>query len=301
MTPPRAATALVEELRRLHRETLELAYVRRADGIDRIDDALRGLDEVGSPAGILARSAAAFAGAADVDLVLVSRVDGDRLWPIACHAMEADAMAVLERGPLPLAYPLVEAEIAQRRDGSLVSLQRSGHRAAPDLAEIFGWTRYAVVPIRLDGTTLGLLHAARPGALDELDLELATRFAVGLARVFACAVLREQVRRRRDQLEVAGRWVNAQLVGLTAEAEPGLTPTLPGDDRQLGELLTRRELEVLRLIARGLTNRAIATTLTLGEGTVKYHVKHILRKLGARSRAEAVSHYLRRYSGPDEP
>jgi DNA-binding NarL/FixJ family response regulator len=57
--------------------------------------------------------------------------------------------------------------------------------------------------------------------------------------------------------------------------------------------LTPRELEVLRLLARGLTNHAIADALVVREGTVKYHVKNILRKLGATSRADAVSRFVR--------
>ena len=57
--------------------------------------------------------------------------------------------------------------------------------------------------------------------------------------------------------------------------------------------LTPRELEVLRLLARGLTNLAIANALVVREGTVKYHVKNILRKLGATSRADAVARFVR--------
>ena len=57
--------------------------------------------------------------------------------------------------------------------------------------------------------------------------------------------------------------------------------------------LTRRELDVLRLMSRGRTNGQIARQLVIAEGTVKSHVKHILRKLDAANRAEAVSRWLR--------
>jgi len=60
------------------------------------------------------------------------------------------------------------------------------------------------------------------------------------------------------------------------------------------ETLTAREVDVLRLIVAGHSNREIATLLYISEGTVKTHVNHILMKLGVSDRTQAVTTALRR-------
>jgi DNA-binding NarL/FixJ family response regulator len=57
--------------------------------------------------------------------------------------------------------------------------------------------------------------------------------------------------------------------------------------------LTPREFEVLRLLAAGCTNTAIARELGIADDTAKQHVKHILRKLQAGNRSAAVARYFR--------
>ena len=64
--------------------------------------------------------------------------------------------------------------------------------------------------------------------------------------------------------------------------------------REFGQEPTMREIEVLQLIADGLVNREIGVRLFLSEETVKSHVRHLLAKLQARSRAHAVAVGFRR-------
>ena len=59
------------------------------------------------------------------------------------------------------------------------------------------------------------------------------------------------------------------------------------------ESLTEREIELLRLVAEGMSNKAIAQTLSISENTAKYHMRNILQKLGVQNRTEAVTHAIR--------
>ena len=63
----------------------------------------------------------------------------------------------------------------------------------------------------------------------------------------------------------------------------------PPADGRTSDPLTRREREVAALVARGLTNRQIASELHLSERTVENHVSKILRKLGLASRARVAT------------
>jgi len=66
------------------------------------------------------------------------------------------------------------------------------------------------------------------------------------------------------------------------------------DDRSVREQLTARELEILRLLARGLTNREIANVYKISASTVKNHLNSVMAKLDVADRTEAVSFCLAR-------
>ncbi|ARU26109.1 two-component system response regulator NarL [Cellvibrio sp. PSBB006] len=63
------------------------------------------------------------------------------------------------------------------------------------------------------------------------------------------------------------------------------------------ESLTSRERDIIKLIAKGLSNKLIARELDISDGTVKVHVKHLLKKLGLRSRVEAAVWMVNHKSG----
>ncbi len=122
-----------------------------------------------------------------------------------------------------------------------------------------------------------LTAAARAGAAGYLLRDSAVDEAVATVRALADGTG-----------FISSALVAPVLAALADRGGGGLTPPGPGASR-----LTRREREVLTLVAEGLGNRDIAKRLFISENTVKNHLRGILEKLGLRSRTEAASYALR--------
>jgi DNA-binding NarL/FixJ family response regulator len=123
-----------------------------------------------------------------------------------------------------------------------------------------------------------LLDAMRFGAVGYLTKDLSVE---GLARAVRAAYEGELAMSHRTAARLVKRLVETSRSGAAA-ANPA--------DPALGAL-TAREAEVLQRLAKGLTDHEIAQALTLSPRTVEMHVSSILRKLGARNRAEAARRY----------
>lgn len=87
-----------------------------------------------------------------------------------------------------------------------------------------------------------------------------------------------------------------EAIRLVAKGERYFPQEMPDKnaDRSPRSTLTPREIEVLLLIFKGRSNREIADTLSIGEGTVRIHVSNVLLKLGVKRRTEAVAVALKR-------
>jgi len=175
-----------------------------------------------------------------------------------------------------------------------------------------GLTIDAAAPLVAGPHVIGMLHADRGpgGKLDVLDRDVLWEFTSLLAQAYESASLRRTLRHERERMREFLDWLGARSSELTdapvrlatmqRPSPPPLSPSDPApavrgrDDRVVFEgLLTRRELDVLRLLADGKSNKAIADALVISAGTVKFHVNSILRKLHVANRAEAVARYLR--------
>jgi NarL family two-component system response regulator LiaR len=96
-----------------------------------------------------------------------------------------------------------------------------------------------------------------------------------------------------DQLADAIRGAHAGRTTLAPEAAGALVRAVAAP-KVLGDTLSQREREVLKLMADGLTNADIADRLVIGVSTVKTHVSSVISKLGVSSRTEACSVAIRR-------
>ena len=92
----------------------------------------------------------------------------------------------------------------------------------------------------------------------------------------------------REQLLESIRSVHSGRLSISSSIGERLAATLHGPK------LTDREIELMKFMAGGKTNKEIGASITITEGTVKVHVRHILKKLGAGGRTEAIRIALER-------
>ena len=101
-----------------------------------------------------------------------------------------------------------------------------------------------------------------------------------------------------ERKEILSRYIGhtRRFDAVAARRNNGGAEVIPfaGPLKELEQEPTSREIEVLQLISEGLVNREIGHRLFLSEETVKSHVRHLLAKLQARSRAHAVAVGFRR-------
>jgi DNA-binding CsgD family transcriptional regulator len=281
-----------------------------ADALD-VAALLSRLSELGPPSEMRSQSPKLAADVLDFDRVLLSSIRASVLVADALHVASddqpRDLLSELRAHPVALGYPLTEGEIMRRRRAQVVHASDGQAVAKYAFADVIGWTSYVAAPIILDGRPSGFFHADRHSGGAEVTEADATRlasFAACFAVVYERAVLRHRLRVQREEMGQVAGWAAARTSEL---GDRSVTLAEDGDrddeakavrssgvgDSALRDLLTPRELDVLQLMVRGETNAAIAGQLVVSQGTVKFHVKNILRKLHAANRAEATSRYLR--------
>ena len=258
---------------------------RRLRGVQRGLTRLSGVDSV---ARVVASAPREVCRAVGFERGMFSHVHGDRL-SFASVSYEANPVMASDfarlaraiRPRLDRCAPEHEAVVRQ-----VPVLVRNAQRAPGvfrPLAHVARTGEYVVAPVVREGRTIGVLHADNFGPdarmLDELDRELLWTFATGVGWTMDAIAARAE-RTERD---------GATLADELLAGAPLLQTELPAGPLAT---LTAREGEVLELLAEGASNATIGETLVISQATVKSHVRHILRKLGAGNRTEAVSVYL---------
>jgi LuxR family transcriptional regulator, maltose regulon positive regulatory protein len=189
----------------------------------------------------------------------------------------------------------IDLDDAQRADGARAELDELARCAGTRPLEAAALAARGLV-----GAARGEFDAARCALEDALDLMAMTgapfetaRLRLDLARVLAALRHEDRARREIEAALPVFRRLDARGEQARAETMLAALATVPRDPsgppvNALNQL-SKREREVLGLLADGLTNRGIAERLVVSEHTVHRHVTSILRKTGCPSRAAAAS------------
>jgi DNA-binding CsgD family transcriptional regulator len=314
---PRLTTllALVLDLEAVRGEVRERRVTERVESFSRVSESLNRLRAIDDMAALLARAPLALCEACGLERGVLSRVE-DSEWTIEGAYFDGDEEWCAEfvrlgrgEGSAQLNHLLLETEMVRRRAPSIVHDAQSNPLAHRPLVLHADVRAYVSAPIMPEGRVIGFVHGDYYYSghdVDTLDRDAIWAFAQGLGQIVERAALLDRLRAQRQQ--VRGLLASADTVltdlsrsevqfhrGDSGHAEIAHTAaTMFGSsESRLEALLTRRQLEILSLMAGGATNAEIASRLVIAEGTVKTHVKHILRKLRAANRAEAVSRYFR--------
>lgn len=249
--------------------------------------------------GLLLRRAATETGNLGFTRAVVSRVDGDCWRPVSCWV---DGAEVLDCpvDEVALEHETPEMSIVRGRQAALVLDTQRFSSSATKLMKILNCTSYVAAPVVVGESVVGLLHAdcGSGRQVDNFDMQVLELFAGFVGTVVERLVLaarlqairREATLARTSMLDVANDMLD--LASPLGDGDSGDAVLRPGRPPSPHPTLTTREREVLGLMATGETNGQIASRLVVSESTVKAHVKHILRKLNAANRAEAVARYF---------
>jgi DNA-binding CsgD family transcriptional regulator len=305
---------LVFEAGELREHVHERGLFERLDVMGRIQESICELRDCKTPEELIEAAPGELCRSCGFTRALISRVQGSRWVPEVIEiapGMDPEATTFaehIEELEIPLEHMLPETELVRRRMAVLVSEPVADPLALSGVALRGRTLPYVAAPIMPTGRVIGFLHADRIGQESAVTLEDRDNlsvFAKQFGILYERAVLTERIGSQREQLrqafaaaeaidDVRHREIALARSGLGGPVVTRAAASLlrPAESR-LDSLMTRREREVIDLMASGATNIRIAEQLVISEGTVKSHVKHILRKLRAANRAEAVARYLR--------
>ncbi len=301
--------AALLELRDLRDELQSVGQARRLASLEQVQRGLSRLRGIDSVAAMMERVPVVLCEGCGFDRAMLTRVEGSTIVVHSVHASDDPDLATRAAEFAKVARPqldhnLIETEMLRRRGPILIPDVDKEPRANRAWMEFLDTQGYVGAPIMPSGRVIGFLQAdlhASGRVPDEIDRDRLWAFAEGFGYAIERTALLERLRRQKADLtrslSEAGALVSdfdeTGVEMLASDDETAaITRTVAALVAPLDGLLTRREQEVLALLAKGASNAGIGERLVISQGTVKSHVQSILRKLGAANRADAVGRYL---------
>jgi LuxR family transcriptional regulator, regulator of acetate metabolism len=303
----RSALRALDDERDLRRS----ATAARAERHEAIRRSLTRLRRARTPIDLLHATCPAVVDGCGFSRAMLSRIDLDVWHPWMVHFDEdrdggRTFLGWIEDREVRLEQLPLERAVVDGRAPELVLDAPSDPRTYAPFVEAGRLRSYVVAPVVPAGRVIGLLHADHGphGLVDEEDRLALSVFAEAVGRLYERLVILERMGAHRHYVRETFE-IAETLTGTLERAEIELRTTIeddlrPFDDvvadpvevsKEVEGLLTAREREVLAMMVRGYSNAEIGERLVITVGTVKSHVKRILRKVGAVNRSQAISRY----------
>lgn len=200
---------------------------------------------------------------------------------ISIRVLCVDDHPIVREGVAALVREQPDMELVAEADTGNGAMQQF-HEHAPDIT---------IIDLRLpDLSGIDVIESLRVDAPEakflvlsssEGDADIRRAFEAGAQAYLIKATVRSELVDAIRTVHAGKRWVSSTIASKLIPSPHDVT-------------LTRREVEILRLVAEGFRNKEIGGELAIAEETVKMHLKNIMQKLGASDRTQAVTIALRR-------
>jgi len=318
---------VIAPIEELANDAIGIGDESAADGVRSPEEMMVALESVrrglaslrvaGSPLQLLQRAASELVVSCGFERALITRMSAPATMVLTAWHADPDPgdfdrrLTLWREHPPGVNHLYFEGELIRRRRPGLVRNAQTNPLTYKPIMTALGCESYVAAPLTPGSQVEGMIHADRPSTgVDEVDRAILGAFAEGLSLALERATMADRVRSHeqalRGLLGQADGFLEALVDGTfdmvvptpdsgepVRAASAGRATSATALPMGILSQLTRREIEVLDMMAGGSTNAAIGEALIISEVTVKSHVQHILRKLRASNRAEAAARYIR--------
>lgn len=293
--------ALANEMTRIGNDLFRLRLEQRNEIFALVSRALQRLRTAGSVSALLTRLPQEVV---DLGYVRALYSNIDKFKWVAYSAFSAnnplEGLQLVEIGsqtPAQDMRPLMEYDMVKRREPVIFHDVQKSERVHPTLIRVTQSESMVAAPIISMSSVVGFVSIdarSDSGVVEEFDREVLNLLCVGVGALLDQLRITEQLGHVQNAPTIS-QLLSARYDETAKTPEPGHL-VLPTDSNYRVDtpsvsvaVLTRREIEILELIAKGYSNRRIAEHLVVTLETVNSHVKSILRKLNVQNRTGAAA------------